>query len=69
MVDHYENDHYLLESRGEELYIVTNYNAPNQRLVRVNATNPFVDNWEDVIPHKEEVLSVTAGVGTSLQNT
>lgn len=63
MVNHYENDHYLLESRGEELYIVTNYNAPNQRLVRVNATNPSVDNWQDVIPHKEEVLSVTAGGG------
>ena len=63
MVDHYENDHYLLENHGEELFLVTNYKAPNQRLVRVNASNPSIDYWEDVIPHEKEVLSVSSGGG------
>ena len=61
MVDNYDNDHYLLENRGEELFLVTNYQAPNQRLVRVLASNPSIENWEDVIPHNEHVLSVSSG--------
>lgn len=61
VVDNYDNDHYLLENRGEELFLVTNYQAPNQRLVRVLASNPSIENWEDVIPHNEHVLSVSSG--------
>ncbi len=58
-----ENDHYLLESEGNTLFLVTNYEAPNQRLVKVSAKNPAKENWEDVIPNKEHVLSVTSGGG------
>lgn len=61
LVEDYDNDHYLLENRGEELFLVTNYQAPNQRLVRVNASAPGVEHWEDVIPHKEHVLNVSSG--------
>ena len=63
MVDHYENDHYLLESEGNDLFLVTNYKAPNQRLVKVNTQRPSIENWIDVIPHREQVLSVSSGGG------
>ena len=59
----YDNDHYLLDNDGDILYLVTNHNAPNQKLVKVNAKNPGIDNWEDVIPHKEHVLSISSGSG------
>ena len=58
-----ENDHYLLESEGNTLFLVTNYKAPNQRLVKVSAKKPAKENWKDVIPNKEHVLSVTSGGG------
>ncbi len=53
---------YVLDTDGDKLFIVTNYNAPNQRIVSVNANNPSSENWKDVIPEKEQVLSAsTAG--------
>lgn len=63
MVSDYKNDHYLLESEGSTLYLVTNHQAPNQKLVRVDADNPSIENWVDVIPHKEHVLSISSGGG------
>lgn len=63
MVSDYKNDHYLLESEGSTLYLVTNHEAPNQKLVRVDADNPSIENWVDVIPHKEHVLSISSGGG------
>jgi prolyl oligopeptidase len=36
----YSTDSYLLEALGEQLFIVTNSNAPNQKVVTVNAKRP-----------------------------
>lgn len=63
MVSDYKNDHYLLDSEGSTLNLVTNHEAPNQKLVRVDADNPSIENWVDVIPHKEHVLSISSGGG------
>lgn len=63
MVADYQNDHYLLDSEESTLYLVTNHEAPNQKLVKVDAKNPGIENWEDVIPHKEHVLSISSGGG------
>ena len=63
MAGSYDSDHYLLENKGDLLYLVTNHEAPNQRLVKVNAQAPAIENWTDVIPHNEHVLSVTSGGG------
>ena len=63
MVSDYKSDHYLLDSEGSTLYLVTNHEAPNQKLVRVDADNPSIENWVDVIPHKEHVLSISSGGG------
>ena len=41
----------------------SNHEAPNQKLVRVDADNPSIENWVDVIPHKEHVLSISRGFG------
>lgn len=63
MVTGYEQDAYVLTVKEDFCYIVTNLNAPNQRLCKVSATTPQVENWEDVIPESEHVLSVTKGAG------
>lgn len=40
MVDDYQANSYLLDSNGDTLYIVTDLDAPNRRLVEVDAQNP-----------------------------
>ena len=61
--DNYNTDSYLLESIGDKLYIVTNSNAPNQKVVTVNAKNPHEKNWEEFILETENVLSISTGGG------
>ncbi|UII22822.1 prolyl oligopeptidase family serine peptidase [Fulvivirga ligni] len=58
----YESEQGVLYNVGDRLIISTNLNAPNGKLVEVSAANPDVDNWKDLIPETENVLSAgTAG--------
>ncbi|WP_372935845.1 prolyl oligopeptidase family protein [Seonamhaeicola sp.] len=49
----------VIDTKGSTLYLVTNLNAPNKRLVKVDITNPTPEHWEDVIPETNNVLSVS----------
>ena len=61
--ENYNTDSYLLHSVGEKLYLVTNSNAPNQKLIVVNARKPQEKYWKDFIPEGKYVLSPTTGGG------
>ena len=62
VVDNFDNTHGAVHSEDGWLYIQTNLDAPNNRLVKVKAEAPTPDNWVDVIPETKEVLSSrTAG--------
>ncbi|MDX1444836.1 prolyl oligopeptidase family serine peptidase [Lishizhenia sp.] len=63
MVDHFDNDSYVMDNRDSLLYIVTNMGAPNKKVVTVNANHPASENWVDFIPETENVLSVSTGAG------
>lgn len=45
-VDHFRND----------FYIVTNHNAKNFRLMKTPVSKTGIENWTEVIPHRENVL-------------
>ncbi|MBO6557983.1 MAG: S9 family peptidase [Pseudomonadales bacterium] len=61
VVSGFESDVNVIDSEGSTLYAITNKNAPNQRLVKFDARSPT--DWEEVIPERPEVLSVTTGGG------
>jgi prolyl oligopeptidase len=63
MITGYNQDAYVLTVKEDICYIVTNLNAPNQRLCKVPASTPQIEYWEDVIPESEHVLSVSKGAG------
>ncbi|MCK7460374.1 prolyl oligopeptidase family serine peptidase [Idiomarina aminovorans] len=63
VLNHTDSDTRVLDNNGSKLYLVTNLDAPNQRVVTVDASNPTADNWEDFIPETENVLSVSTGAG------
>jgi len=50
VIDNVDSDSNIIENEGEKLYIVTNLNAPNRKIVTVNASNPEYENWVDFIP-------------------
>ena len=63
VLTHEDSDTYVVDTEGDQLFLMTNLNAPNQRLVRTSIADPTPDTWVDVIPEKEHVLSVNTGGG------
>src|SRR6056297_407208 len=61
ILDDTDSDTYVIDNEGATLYMVTNREAPNKKVVVVDASNPKPENWEDLIPETENVL--TAGTG------
>ena len=57
IVDNYDSNTYLLDNDGSDLILVTDYNAPNKRIIKTNFRNPAQNNWVDLISEKEFVLS------------
>lgn len=63
IVNNFDNDHYIAHNEGTTLYIVTNLNAPNKRLVKVEVSDPSPANWMDVIAERTEPLSLSKAGG------
>lgn len=56
VLDHTDSDTNVLENVGSKLYLNTNLDAPNKKIVTVDASDPRPDNWVDLIPETENVL-------------
>ncbi|CAM4129162.1 prolyl oligopeptidase family serine peptidase [Pseudoalteromonas byunsanensis] len=57
------SDTYLLESDDQWLYFVTNLDAPNKRIVKVNPQKPQPEHWQDFIAQTEHVLTASSAGG------
>ncbi|TNJ47144.1 S9 family peptidase [Tamlana fucoidanivorans] len=63
ILDHANSDTSVLSNDGNKLFLVTNLNAPNKKIVSVDASNPTPEHWVDVLPETEYVLTATKGGG------
>ncbi len=68
ILDNTDTDTYVIENVGSKLYLVTNMNAPNRKVVTVDATKPSPENWVDFIPETENVISPSTGGGYFFAN-
>jgi prolyl oligopeptidase len=68
IVSNFDNDHYLLENEGSKLFISTNLNSSNWKIVTVDAERPGMENWVDFIPETENVLQPSTGSGYIFAN-
>lgn len=57
----YEYNTDVVDTQGDFIYVLTDKNAPNRKLQKLNITQPEL--WTDVIPETENVLSVSTGGG------
>lgn len=64
VVGNFEHSHNLIENDGTTLLIQTDLNAPNNRIVRVDAANPSPENWKDMVPESDMAIrGVSTGGG------
>lgn len=68
IVDNFNSDNSIIENEGTKLFIHTDYNAPNGRVVTVDAANPKVENWKDFIKETQNVLAPSTGAGYFFAN-
>ncbi|MDX1270208.1 prolyl oligopeptidase family serine peptidase [Bizionia paragorgiae] len=61
IINNTDSDTRLIENVGSTLYLYTNLNAPNGKIVTVDASNPSAENWKDFIPETKNVLSISKG--------
>lgn len=68
IVDNFNSDNNIIDNEGEKLFIETDLNAPNKRVVTVDANKPKPENWKNFIPETENVLSPSTGGGYFFAN-
>lgn len=68
VVANFDKNHNIIDNIGTKLFIYTNLNAPNGRVVTVDAANPGVENWKELIKETENVLSPSTGGGKLFAN-
>jgi prolyl oligopeptidase len=61
VVNNFDNNHNVLDNEGTRILVETNLNAPNNKVVEFDFSKPGVENWKDVIPETENVLSASTG--------
>ncbi|MFC6103767.1 prolyl oligopeptidase family serine peptidase [Olivibacter domesticus] len=68
VINNFDKEHSVVENEGDKLFIYTNLNAPNYKVVTVNVNNPQPINWKDLIPETENVLNIETGGGKLFAN-
>jgi len=64
MVDHVKNSNNVIHSKGDLIYIETNMEAPNNRVMVANISAPTSENWTELIAETKNPLSTGAAGGT-----
>ena len=66
IVDDFTDDYSVVDNDGEDILILTNNKAPNQRLIRVNSQQADASNWVELIPESEDKLQWVSTAGDKL---
>lgn len=68
IVDNFNSDNQIIENEGTKLFIETDLNAPNKRVITVDVSNPKPENWKDFIKETQNILSPSTGGGYFFAN-
>ncbi len=62
LVNNFDSSNYVIENDGDKLFIVTDKDAPNSKIVTADVKNPTAA-WVDFIAETENVLTPSTGSG------
>lgn len=66
VVTNFKNDYSVIDYIGNKIYVLTNYNAPNQRLMSFEPSKPSIEHWQTVIPESNAVLQQVTFAGNKM---
>ena len=62
----FESDFSVIDHYQGKIYVLTNYQAPNQQLMVFDPAKPELKNWQTVIPETADVLETVSILGGKL---
>nr|WP_227411582.1 prolyl oligopeptidase family serine peptidase [Cruoricaptor ignavus] len=62
----FDHNSSVIDTKGDWIYLLTDKDAPNRRVVKFNINNP--KQWTEVIPETKNALSVSTGGGYIFAN-
>lgn len=63
IIQDFDNEYGVIHSMGDKLLILTNYEAPNNRIMVMDINQPARDNWTELIAETAMPLSASTGCG------
>lgn len=66
LIDNFEAEYNAVDNIDDKLLVVTNYEAPNYKLILIDLKNPSKDNWETIIPESKNVIQNVSHIGSKL---
>lgn len=63
LITGFDAEYQLLGNDGDRLYLATDLNAPNSRVVAIDLAKPDQADWVELIPEQKEVLETVSLVG------
>ncbi len=57
---------FLGQAGGDTLFVLTNWNAPRERVLAIDLKNPTRENWKEIIPEGPSVIDSMALAGGKL---
>lgn len=68
VVDNFDNDYNVIHSKGDDIFIETNFDAPNGRVMLANIKSLDKSTWKELIAETENVLRIRAAGGKFFAN-
>ncbi len=66
VIENFEKDHWVMDHHDGKLLVMTNYEAPNYRLMAIDPANSAIENWTNVIPEKTNVFKGISIIGNKM---
>ncbi|BCY27608.1 prolyl oligopeptidase family serine peptidase [Flavobacterium okayamense] len=63
IINNFDSNSDVIDNIGTKFYVVTDYQAPNKKIVTFDLAKPQQENWVDFIAETENVLSPSTGGG------
>ncbi len=61
--DKFEAQYNIIDNLGDNFLILTNYKAPNNKVVLVDPKNPAKENWKTIVAESKNVIQEASFVG------
>jgi len=66
IVEDFSNDFNVIDHENDTLWVMTNYQAPKYKLMKISIKDCAREKWLDIIPEAEEVLSSVSPINNVL---